>query len=109
MPEQMTHLVVIVGRELTKAHEELVKGPISEVVGRLQARGEFVVAIEIGQTAEQTQPKAAGDAEIGSEFSHLTKFEGLTRRQAIASISRKYGMAARDVYSAVERDKDSVG
>jgi len=101
--------VVIVGRELTKAHEELVKGPISEVVGRLQARGEFVVAIEIGQTAEQTQPKVAGDAEIGSEFSHLTKFEGLTRRQAIASISRKYGMAARDVYSAVERDKDSVG
>ena len=37
---------VVVGRELTKVHEELVRGPISEVLERLgEPRGEFTVVV----------------------------------------------------------------
>jgi 16S rRNA (cytidine1402-2'-O)-methyltransferase len=101
--------VIVVGRELTKAHEELVKGPISEVLERIQARGEFVVAIEIGQVTEIVEAQAPTDLSVASEFWHLTKSGLLTRRQAIASLSRKYGKTAREVYSAVESSKNSVG
>src|SRR5438094_9535988 len=42
---------VAVARELTKTHEELVRGPISQVLGRLsEPRGEFTVVVDVGQT-----------------------------------------------------------
>src|SRR3989344_1130114 len=40
--------IVVVGRELTKIHEEIVRGPISEVYQQLadrQPRGEYVIAV----------------------------------------------------------------
>ena len=46
---------VVVCRELTKAHEELVRGPISVALQRLSIiKGEFTVVIEIGQSIEIT-------------------------------------------------------
>src|SRR4030095_15459950 len=44
---------VVVGRELTKVHEELVRGPISAVGERLQsAKGEVTVVIFIGDSQD---------------------------------------------------------
>ena len=41
---------VSIARELTKAHEEFVRGPISEMLERLPAElGEFTVVIDMGQ------------------------------------------------------------
>ena len=47
---------IVLGRELTKAHEELVRGPIDEVLERLPAeRGEFTVVINIGQITDNSR------------------------------------------------------
>jgi 16S rRNA (cytidine1402-2'-O)-methyltransferase len=76
---------VVVGRELTKAHEELVRGPISEVVGRLSStRGEFSVAIELGLQPESAPGGGPSALQIGIEFGRLTDNPACTRRQAIA-------------------------
>jgi 16S rRNA (cytidine1402-2'-O)-methyltransferase len=102
---------VVVARELTKAHEELVRGPISEVLSRgLTPRGEFVIVIDIGQLTESNQTKvsAQGLAELlVSEFGSMTKNEHQTRRQAISTLARKYGMTAKEAYQAVEDAKRS--
>ena len=99
---------VVVGRELTKAFEELVRGPISGVSEKLVSpKGELTVALNIGQT---TDNGGAGPPEahaILSEFGGLTKFRGLTRRQAITRIARKYGMPAGAVYGLIEAAKKS--
>ena len=67
--EQLLVLVgdcqVSIGRELTKAHEELVRGPISAVIGSLaEARGEFTVVVDIGRIPYLGDREPAGDAEI---------------------------------------------
>jgi len=97
---------VAIGRELTKAHEELVRGPISRVMLELlEAKGEFTVVVDIGRMTNMATTEPAGDAEISKEFGVLTKTRALRRREAIARVARRHGRTSNDVYAAIERAK----
>jgi 16S rRNA (cytidine1402-2'-O)-methyltransferase len=98
---------LMVGRELTKLHEEVQVGPIDEL--RLSdARGEFTILVEFCQTPERAggigPPPAAA---VVAEFGEITKNRAMTRRQAISLLSRKYGLHARELYAMVEASKKS--
>jgi len=100
---------VAIGRELTKAHEELVRGPISTVLLNLkETRGEFTVVVNIGQLTENIETGPPTDETVAVEFGEMTAKPGVTRRKAISALARKHGMAANDVYEALERAKKSV-
>jgi 16S rRNA (cytidine1402-2'-O)-methyltransferase len=99
---------IMVGRELTKAHEELVEGPITDVLEKLKApRGEFVVVVDCGH-ATNIRPSAVTDAAIIEEFRQAIRVEGRTRRQAAARTGRVLGLSTNEVYAAVERAGKSV-
>ncbi|HEX3703341.1 MAG TPA: 16S rRNA (cytidine(1402)-2'-O)-methyltransferase [Vicinamibacterales bacterium] len=100
---------VTVGRELTKIHEELVRGPISTVLDRLpEPKGEFTVVADVGQTTDNVALAAPPDADIFAEFGESTNNRGASRRQALAFLAEKYRMAPNDIYAAIERAKKSV-
>ncbi len=93
---------VALGRELTKAHEQLVVRPISEHLAKMsEGRGEFTLvvspAVEVEPTV--TVPSAS---DVGREFGRLTEIDGLSRREAIRSLAAKYGIKARQAYNLVE-------
>ena len=47
---------VVVGRELTKAHEEVMRGTLSQVIDLIDVpRGEFVVVLDVGQNTEHVR------------------------------------------------------
>lgn len=97
---------VVVARELTKLHEELVKGPISTVLGGLKTlKGEFTVVIDIGRITDLNQPVVAKDADMLEEFGVLTNSGGLNRRAAIAILADRYHQPRNEVYAAIERAK----
>ena len=99
---------VVIGRELTKMHEELVRGPIESILpGLKEPRGEFVVVAEIGDLTESSTPQPPKPESLAAEFVQLTKNEGYSRRQAISSLARRHAMAAKDVYSMLESAKKS--
>jgi 16S rRNA (cytidine1402-2'-O)-methyltransferase len=99
---------VAVGRELTKAHEELVRGPISSVLKSLvEIRGEFTVVASIGHIANFVAAEPLSNAEMAKEFGELTANKGTTKRQAIAYLARKHSLAANKVYAALEQAKKS--
>jgi 16S rRNA (cytidine1402-2'-O)-methyltransferase len=104
-------LQVVIARELTKSHEELVRGPISTILARgLRALGEFTVIVMLGQLTDNAacgSIAAVADDVIVSDFGRLTITEEYTRRQAIAAISRKYGISAKHTYRVLEAAKDS--
>lgn len=93
---------VALGRELTKAHEELVVRPMSAHVAAIdEGRGEYTLVIEpaagsVTQT-EIPMPKA-----LFNEFGLLTENGAVGRRAAIKQLAVKYGLSARAVYSMVE-------
>jgi 16S rRNA (cytidine1402-2'-O)-methyltransferase len=99
---------VAVCRELTKAHEELVRGPISEVRTALRSSlGEFTVVAEIGRTTN-SQPATPPEASaVLLEFYQMTKSGKVSRRAAVTALAKQYQIRPNAVYQLIERAKKS--
>ena len=97
---------ISLSRELTKTHEESVRGPINEILaGGIEQRGEFTVVVNIGQLPDSPAPQPPDDLAIGAEFGEMTAKSRKTRREAVAELARRYGLAPNAVYDAIERSK----
>ncbi len=56
---------ILLGRELTKAHEELVRGPISSVLSSLtEDRGEFTIVVDVGHSTDIVPMEPPTDSTI---------------------------------------------
>jgi 16S rRNA (cytidine1402-2'-O)-methyltransferase len=96
---------IVVARELTKAHQEFLRGTAAELLASLGTpRGEFTLVI--GPIAPSTEPpQHVSDSEIVALFGETTNHELSGRREAIAFVAQKLGIPKKQVYAAVERSK----
>ena len=89
---------VVVARELTKLHEEFLRGTAEEVRGQLAARpsvkGEMVLLIGKG---------SAISAPVNSVEDAVRELEqkGVPRMDAIKQVARERGLSKRDVYKQI--------
>ncbi len=92
---------VVVARELTKTHEEFLRGSAGEVLAMLQSRtsvkGE--ITLLIGKATKRDSP-AADSASIGEAVERHTR-SGLSRMDAIKAVAREQGLSKRQVYALV--------
>jgi 16S rRNA (cytidine1402-2'-O)-methyltransferase len=99
---------IVVARELTKRHEEFIRGRIVDVLGFLaEPRGEFTVVVGPAEAPKSTG-EAASDEVVVNDFCRLTESVPGTRRAHMATVAKKHGLTTREVYSLVERAKKSV-
>ena len=97
----------LLSRELTKAHEELIKRPITAHLSVLtDPRGEFTLVVDLPVSEPQTEPLPT-DSDLASELGRITESGGVTRRAALRTLAEKYGAPVREVYARVERAKAS--
>jgi len=97
---------VVACRELTKIHEELVRGPISSVIKAPSLdTGELTVVIDLGHRTEKVELAAASDEQIALELGYITNQLKISRREGIQRLARKHGRKPNDIYAAVERAK----
>ena len=83
-------------RELTKVHEEVFRGSVSEALAHFsQPRGEFVLVVA-GKQAEPEESKVDTEA-VRHELAAL-KATGLSRRDAVAAVTATYGVGRREAY-----------
>lgn len=100
---------MVLGRELTKIHQEFLRGSAPELVERLSnPRGEFTVVVAPLAKSEETVAVCSDPNQLNAEFGQMTTTGGLTRRQAIAELSRRYRLASREVYTMLENAKPRV-
>lgn len=92
-------------RELTKLHEEWVRGPISTVrarfTGETAPRGEFtlvIAGISRAETEQETQAPEERDAAIRARLRELLAV-GLRTRDAAARIAAEFGIPKREAYT----------
>ena len=89
---------VVAARELTKLHEEVLRGTATEILEKLATRdsirGEFVVLI-----SKATEPDP-DDMPI-EESIQLLVAAGIERMDAIKTVARQRGLSKRDVYKLV--------
>ena len=96
---------IVVGREVTKVHQQFLRGTASEVALRLPApKGEFTIIV--GPKAVVVEPgKPADESDLVAEFWQLAESGAQSRRSAINLVAKRHGLSARDVYAVVERHK----
>jgi len=104
---QLGDVRVVIGRELTKFHEQIEVGSLDGLTLET-ARGEYTILIEFGhQTESSITPRLPSTQLVVAEFGEITKNRAMTRRQAISQLSRKYGIQARELYALLEASKGS--
>lgn len=85
----------VVARELTKLHQEWVRGSVTEICARyreLQPRGELTLVVA-------GAPEEAGpDMAAAREYMRRQRSAGVNRREAIQEHSRLFGLARNDAY-----------
>jgi len=98
----------VVCRELTKIHEQLVRGPISMVSdAAFLDTGELTIVLDLAHKPEITAKSAASDSELALELGQITNQLKIPRRRAIQRLARTHGRTPNDIYAAVERAKQS--
>ena len=97
---------IVVARELTKIHQEFVRGDTpGDVIGHIpNMKGEFTIVLG-PRRADASVPADVSDSEIHAEFGRMAECAGLSRRDTVAAVAKKFGKPVRDVYAAVERAK----
>jgi 16S rRNA (cytidine1402-2'-O)-methyltransferase len=101
-------VTVLMARELTKAHEELVRGQISSVLDQLaDGRGEYTVVAIIGCKPEINPSEPPSAETLQREFGEITDNSKASRRTAIATLAKRHGLSPNDVYRALESAKKS--
>ena len=100
---------IVIARELTKIHQEFLRGSAQELSARLESpRGEFTIVVGPALIAEipvTTETGGAFDEKMRNEFGLLTKSGDVGRRAAIAQLAKEHKRSAKEIYSAVERGK----
>ena len=94
---------VALARELTKVHEEVYRGRLSEAIAHFTEagqRGEFTVVVE---GATQAQAPAIAEEEVLALARSLVE-GGLSARDAAAEAARRSGWARKAVYELLHRE-----
>ncbi|HMD21936.1 MAG TPA: 16S rRNA (cytidine(1402)-2'-O)-methyltransferase [Alloacidobacterium sp.] len=95
---------VVVARELTKLHEEFLRGSAAEVAADLtqrdRIRGEITLLVEA-----RALPTDTASVSISTRVEELQKTEGLDERDALKRIARERGMSKSDIYRELQRER----
>jgi len=98
---------VVVARELTKLHEEFLRGPVSEVrqtlAARATVRGEFVLLFVPAAAAESASDTA--HASIAAEVRDLMQKESLAEKDALKRVARARNIGKSEAYRELQRNR----
>jgi len=103
-------LRVVAARELTKLHEEFLRGAVADVRRELAARehirGEFVLLIEV----DAHTPGAPGLAsetreQISDRIARLQSEAGIDEKEALKRLARETGQSKSELYRELQRER----
>jgi 16S rRNA (cytidine1402-2'-O)-methyltransferase len=98
---------VVVARELTKIHEEFLRGTVSEVhlnlASRDRIRGEITLLVEARPQAKAETGSAP--VRIADRVARLQTESGVDEKEALKRIARELGQSKSDVYRELQRER----
>ncbi len=86
----------VITRELTKIHEETIRGTLPEILVHLQTgsiKGEFTIILHGASTKPLQQ-----DVDAAEYLKNLMLHRGLSKKEAISTAAEELGMPKKDVY-----------
>src|SRR5882724_9625387 len=97
---------VVIAREVTKIHEEFLRGRASEVLEVLNAREDIKgeITLLVGK-AEETERKAATGVSVRQRLQQIMAEEKLDEKAALKRIAKEMGVSKSEAYRELQRNK----
>jgi 16S rRNA (cytidine1402-2'-O)-methyltransferase len=100
---------VVIARELTKLHEEFLRGPVRELrtqmVARPSIRGEMVLMLAPAMAESEN---ATQRVSIAIEVAALVKAAGISEMDALKRVARDRGIGKSDAYRELQREQNRL-
>jgi 16S rRNA (cytidine1402-2'-O)-methyltransferase len=92
---------VVLARELTKVHETITRGWVSELMSdTMEERGEYVILVsDQSRSATAASPEVTDD-ELRLEFGSMTESGGISARDAVSALAQRHNVSRQRVYKA---------
>ena len=90
---------VVLARELTKIHEEFIRGKISDVLNQMdEPKGEFVILVEGNNISKKDKElKNLSELNIEEHYNYYEK-QGLEKKEIIKKVAKDRNLSKNDVY-----------
>ena len=97
---------LVIAREVTKIHEEFLRGRAGEILEILKARGDIKgeITLLIGK-AEEGQQKAASGLSVRQRLEQIMAEEKLDEKAALKRIAKEMGVSKSEAYRELQRSR----
>lgn len=100
---------VVIARELTKLHEEFLRGPVEDVrrvlAARASVRGEIVLLLAPAATTEISAPQTFS---IATQVAAMMKAERVSEMDALKRVARERGIGKSVAYRELQREQNRL-
>jgi 16S rRNA (cytidine1402-2'-O)-methyltransferase len=102
-------LHAVVARELTKIHEEFLRGSIAglrkELAARDRIRGEITLLIELPAPGAPGDSSAPANEKIADRVARLQSESGIDEKEALKRLAREQGRSKSEIYRELQRER----
>lgn len=102
----------MVGREMTKLHEEFVRGTLQELWKHFKAvepKGEFVVVVEGAELVDRSNQEKWAGVSIADQLVQLMKEQNLSKTEAVKAVAKMRDLPREVVYQIATEIKWEPG
>ena len=89
---------ISIGREMTKIHEEFIRGKISEVMEKIEPKGEMVIIVEGAEKSESDIARDSRNEMTLEEHYAYYEGQGLEKKEIIKRIAKDRGVNKNEIY-----------
>jgi len=98
---------VVIAREVTKIHEEFLRGPAAEVLETLKSRGDVKgeITLLIAKAEGSEQVAAQPGLSVRERLNQIISEEKIDEKAALKKIAREMGVSKSEAYRELQRSK----
>jgi 16S rRNA (cytidine1402-2'-O)-methyltransferase len=98
---------VVVGREITKIHEEFLRGKAGDILATLKSGGDVKgeITLLIAKPEESAQSAAPARVSVRDRVQQLISEEKLDEKAALKKVAKELGVSKSEAYRELQRSK----
>ena len=98
---------VVIAREVTKVHEEFLRGPASAVLETLRARGSVKgeITLLIARAERSAGTAETAQLSVRERLQQITREEKVDEKTALKKVAKERGISKSEAYRELQRDK----
>ena len=98
---------VVIAREVTKLHEEFLRGRAEELLETLKSRGDVKgeITLLIGKAEEAAQKAAPARVSVRQRVEKIMSEDGVDEKAALKKVAKEMGVSKSEAYRELQRSK----